>query len=117
MPEIDVGSDSKNRAELVFQPLSGEDITSLRRTSVLVSTTMSFIRSYRRAINTNEAGVYKERARETLGRILPRDVTEKLLQALLDNNIGAKATFTFRGKTENEGFELQSLEIPGCQGR
>ncbi|HUC94524.1 MAG TPA: hypothetical protein VMR19_00765 [Candidatus Saccharimonadales bacterium] len=112
MPEIDIGTDSHEKAEFVFQTLSGEDLTTLRKTNVLVSTSMSYIRSYRRAQGFLGAGEDKLKAIEKLGQILPYDTAEKLVQAVLDNKIGAKATFAFRGTTENEGFELQSLEIP-----
>jgi hypothetical protein len=112
MPEIDIGSDSKNRAEFVFQILSGEDLSTLRKTSVLVSSAMAYIRSYRRATGFFGAGENKLKAIEKLSQILPYDAAEKLFQAIIDNKIGSKVTFTFRGKTEDEGFELQSLKIP-----
>lgn len=113
MPEIEIGRGyDSGKPEFVFQLLKGEDLTTLRKTSVLVSIANSYVSSYVKAPDAYGAGEKIEKAKETLAQLLPYEVSEKLIKALLDQKIGAKVSFIFTGKTEREGFTLESVEIP-----
>jgi len=84
----------------------------LTKTNMRVSTAMSYISSFRRTESVLGAQGYRQKAEATLARIMPAERANEMIEAVINNAVGTKATIVMRGETEEQGFIFKSLERP-----
>lgn len=111
MPEISVETGNRGTPEFKFQPLKGEDIRKLDQAAIKATSASISAKNSLRSKALWEAESKQREAVSTLADIMPREVAEKLVQALLDFRIGSSVTLKMKGETEFDGFTVSNVEI------